>query len=82
MRMLQVLEAFNIPSFHYTNLKIQKTLPTQGYHVWHIEHNIGFSNEPRALVYSVSPPSSTSFKYIIATHNLSLSLGDFSACQT
>ena len=48
-----VKEAFSVPSFHYTNLKIQKTLPTQGYHVWHVEHNIGFSCEPRALVYSV-----------------------------
>jgi len=38
---------------HYTNVKIQKTLPTEGYHVWHIEHQRGFDNEPRALVYSI-----------------------------
>jgi hypothetical protein len=38
---------------HYTVLKIQKTLPTEGYHVWHIEHGRGFSNEPRALVFSI-----------------------------
>jgi hypothetical protein len=37
----------------YTNFKIQKTLPTQGYHVWHIEHAKGFFNEPRALVFSI-----------------------------
>ena len=39
--------------FHFTGLKIQKTLPTEGYHVWHIEHGKGFSNEPRAFVFSV-----------------------------
>ena len=27
----------NIP-FHFTTLKIQKTLPAEGYHVWHVEH--------------------------------------------
>ncbi len=39
--------------FHFTNLKIQKTLPTEGYHVWHLEHNKGFHNEPRAFVFSI-----------------------------
>ena len=39
--------------FFYTNLKIQKTLPTEGYHVWHIEHGKGFENEPRAFVFSI-----------------------------
>ena len=37
----------------FTSLKIQKTLPTEGYHVWHIEHGKGFENEPRAFVFSV-----------------------------
>ena len=37
----------------YTTLKIQKTLPTEGYHVWHIEHGRGFENEPRAFVFSI-----------------------------
>ena len=45
-------EAFD-NKLHYTSLKIQKTLPTEGYHVWHIEHQKGFNNEPRALVFSV-----------------------------
>jgi len=45
-------EAYRL-DFHYTSLKIQKTLPTQGYHIWHIEHNKGFDNEPRAFVFSV-----------------------------
>ena len=37
----------------YTALKIQKTLPTEGYHIWHIEHQKGFVNEARALVFSI-----------------------------
>ena len=39
--------------FFYTCLKIQKTLPTEGYHVWHIEHGKGFDMEPRAFVFSI-----------------------------
>ena len=38
---------------HYTTLKLQKTLPTEGYHIWHIEHGKGYHNEPRAFVWSV-----------------------------
>tara|TARA_Y100001937_G_scaffold101931_1_gene139977 strand:- start:932 stop:1525 length:594 start_codon:yes stop_codon:yes gene_type:complete len=45
--------AYDGGPFHYTVTKIQKTLPTEGYHVWHIEHNKGYNNEPRAFVYSV-----------------------------
>ena len=45
--------AYNEVPFHFTSLKIQKTLPTEGYHVWHIEHGRGFSNEPRAFVFSI-----------------------------
>ena len=45
-------EAYAIP-FHFTTLKIQKTLPTEGYHVWHLEHGKGFDNEPRAFVFSI-----------------------------
>ena len=45
-------EAYKCP-FHYTNLKIQKTLPTQGYHVWHVEYNKGYHNEARAFVFSI-----------------------------
>ena len=33
-------DAYGVP-FHFTDLKIQKTLPTEGYHVWHIEHGKG-----------------------------------------
>ena len=46
-------EVYNVNEFKYTSLKIQKTLPTEGYHVWHIEHGAGFDTEKRALVYSV-----------------------------
>ena len=45
-------DAYGVP-FHFTSLKIQKTLPTEGYHIWHIEHNKGFDNEPRAFVFSI-----------------------------
>jgi len=37
----------------YTNLKIQKTQPSGGYHVWHVEKGPGFHNLKRALVYSI-----------------------------
>ena len=45
-------DAYGVP-FHFTCLKIQKTLPTEGYHVWHIEHGHGFENESRAFVFSI-----------------------------
>jgi hypothetical protein len=35
------------------HVKIQKTIPSQGYHVWHIEHGPGRENEKRILVYSI-----------------------------
>jgi hypothetical protein len=46
------LDAYGVP-FNFTDLKIQKTLPTEGYHVWHIEHGKGFCNEPRTFVFSI-----------------------------
>ena len=45
--------AFDTREFLYTGIKLQKTLPTEGYHVWHIEHGRGYENEGRALVYSI-----------------------------
>jgi len=45
--------AYNHIPFYYTSLKIQKTLPTEGYHVWHLEHDRGFGNEARAFVFSI-----------------------------
>ena len=35
------------------HVKIQKTMPSQGYHVWHVEHGQGRENEKRVLVYSI-----------------------------
>lgn len=50
---LAAAEACGISEFKYTTLKIQKTLPTEGYHVWHVEHGKGFDNEPRAFVFTI-----------------------------
>ena len=46
-------EAYDNIDFHYTQLKIQKTLPTEGYHIWHIEHMKGYHNESRAFAFSI-----------------------------
>ena len=35
------------------HVKIQKTIPSQGYHIWHIEHNPGRDMEKRILAYSI-----------------------------
>ena len=45
-------EAYGVP-FNFTDLKIQKTLPTEGYHIWHVEHAKGYDNEKRAFVFSI-----------------------------
>jgi hypothetical protein len=47
------LDAYGQDTFCYTQLKIQKTLPTEGYHVWHVEHGKGFEIESRAFAYSI-----------------------------
>ena len=46
-------DAYGGEPFHFTNIKIQKTLPTEGYHVWHLEHGVGYGIEPRAFVFSI-----------------------------
>ena len=48
-----ILNAYGIEGFKYTDLKIQKTLPTQGYHIWHLEHGCGPECSQRALVFSI-----------------------------
>jgi hypothetical protein len=46
--------AYGEINFNYTCIKIQKTLPTEGYHVWHIEHGcIPPQNLSRAFVFSI-----------------------------
>jgi len=47
------LDAYGSKELLYTDMKIQKTLPTEGYHVWHIEHGKGSGNEQRAFVFGV-----------------------------
>jgi hypothetical protein len=39
--------------FHYTVLKLQKTLKTEGYHLWHIEHAADYESLARSMVFSV-----------------------------
>jgi len=34
-------------------VKIQKTIPSQGYHIWHVEHNPGREMEKRILAYTI-----------------------------
>ena len=46
-------DAYGGVPFYFTSLKIQKTLPTEGYHIWHVEHGKGFDNEPRAFVFTI-----------------------------
>jgi len=46
-------EAYDGGPFYFTTLKIQKTLPTEGYHVWHIEHGKGLEYGARAFVFSI-----------------------------
>jgi len=48
-----VLEAFGREKFFYTNLKIQKTLPTEGYHIWHVEYGADYECRKRALVFAI-----------------------------
>lgn len=35
------------------HVKIQKTIPAQGYHIWHIEHGQGIENLKRVLAYTI-----------------------------
>ena len=48
-----VKDGYGIRDFKYTTLKIQKTLPTEGYHIWHLEHGSGVENARRALVFTI-----------------------------
>lgn len=49
-----ILSAYGgIDGFKYTLIKIQKTLPTQGYHVWHLEHGSRQDSSKRALVFTI-----------------------------
>mgnify|MGYP001027565194 FL=1 len=39
--------------FKFVPMKIQQTLPTQGYHVWHIEHGSRRDTAHRVIVYTI-----------------------------
>jgi len=45
--------AYGLDKFFYTQLKIQKTLPTEGYHIWHLEHSPMQMDSNRAFVFSI-----------------------------
>jgi len=47
-----IQEIYGTP-LYFSQLRVQKTLPTQGYHIWHIEHAQGFHSEPRALAFTI-----------------------------
>ena len=42
-----------INNFEYTSIKIQKTLPSQGYHMWHVEKGPGLDYLRRALAFTI-----------------------------
>ena len=48
-----VKDCYGGEEFRYTRLKIQKTLPKEGYHVWHIEHGASMEMQARAFVFSI-----------------------------
>ena len=47
------LESLDKEKLDYTVLKIQKTLPTEGYHIWHLEYGGQIDNSKRAFVFSI-----------------------------
>ena len=48
-----IKDVYGIKEFRYTQLKIQKTLPTEGYHLWHTEWGPTEEALKRALAFSV-----------------------------
>jgi len=48
-----IKEFYDVPRFDYTYIKIQKTIPGEGYHVWHLEHGPSVDSAFRALVFSI-----------------------------
>ena len=47
------LETYDHGPFNYTDLKIQKTLPTEGYHIWHVEYGRSPWNKSRAFAFTI-----------------------------
>lgn len=48
-----ILSAYAIKDFDYTALKIQKTEPSGGYHLWHTEHGADYVSSARALAFII-----------------------------
>ena len=48
-----VKEYVGVNELQYTTLKIQKTLPKQGYHIWHVEHGPTYDNMKRVLAFTI-----------------------------
>jgi hypothetical protein len=48
-----VKEYVGVNELQYTTLKIQKTLPKQGYHIWHVEHGPSYDNMKRVLAFTI-----------------------------
>lgn len=48
-----IKDYIGIDQFEFTCFKVQKTLPAQGYHIWHVERAPGFDNYRRGLAYTI-----------------------------
>ena len=47
------MESFGA-DYYYTDVKLQKTLPTEGYHIWHVEHGLQTEGaNDRAFVFTI-----------------------------
>jgi hypothetical protein len=49
-----ILQYFGLKEVHFTSMKIQKTKPGQGYHMWHVEKTFNhFELSKRVLVFTI-----------------------------
>ena len=46
-------EAYDNNQFEYTSMRIQKTLPTEGYHIWHVEQSSKYEYNKRAMAFTI-----------------------------
>jgi hypothetical protein len=46
-------EAYDNNQFQYTTMRIQKTLPTEGYHIWHVEKSSGYEYVKRIMAFTI-----------------------------
>jgi len=45
--------AYDNNKFEYTIMRIQKTLPTEGYHIWHVEQSAGYEYAKRVMAFTI-----------------------------